>query len=212
LKKPRLNLPRSLVVPVFPLQGAILFPGARLPLYIFEPRYKQMIDDTLQKEHLLSVTLVPATKGEQGHAEICGLGQITDVERLPNNEKNIVVTGMVRVKIVREVSHDPYISAEVRPLKQRSPTRDVHERLFARLREAVKTWLFRMRSGNIRQLAELGRCGSVAEMCDFFGAYLLDDHTTRQKLLAELNVSRRAALIIELVKTELYRYSAPFEN
>jgi hypothetical protein len=80
------------------------------------------------------------------------------------------------------------------------------------LREAVKTWLFRMRSGNIRQLAELGQCGSVAEMCDFFGAYLLDDHTTRQTLLAELNVSRRAEFIIELVKTELYRYSAPFEN
>jgi hypothetical protein len=80
------------------------------------------------------------------------------------------------------------------------------------MRDAVKEWLFRMRTGNIRQLAELGSCRTTSELCDFFGAYLLDDAVLRQKLLTELNVSRRAALIMDLVKTELYRYSAPFEN
>ena len=52
----------------------------------------------------------------------------------------------------------------------------------------------------------------MAEMCDFFGAYLVDDFDVRQALLSELNVARRAESIIEIVKTQLYRYSAPFEN
>ena len=49
-------------------------------------------------------------------------------------------------------------------------------------------------------------------MCDFFGAYLIDDFPARQKLLDELNVTRRAEIILEMVDSELYRYSAPFEN
>ena len=212
MNKPRLTLPRKLVVPVFPLPNAILFPGARLPLYIFEPRYKRMIDDALESDRYISVTLLSGPEGEAKPAKICGLGQITEVERLPKNEKNIVLTGLVRVKLLREVATEPYIRAEVSPLAQRQPRADKQEQLFSEMRDAVKTWLFRMRAGNVRQLAELGGCKSVAELCDFFGAYLLDDHATRQSILAELSVGKRAAMIIDLVKTQLYRYSAPFEN
>jgi Lon protease-like protein len=200
------------VVPVFPLPNAILFPGARLPLYIFEPRYKQMVEDSLRSDRYISVTLLEKQGEAAVTSDVCGLGQITEVERLPKDEKNIVLTGLVRVKVLRQVDSEPYLRAEVALLSERQPSPEKHEALFARMRDAVKEWLFRMRTGNIRQLAELGRCRSTAELCDFFGAYLLDDPLMRQRLLAELNVSKRAALIMNLVSTELYRYSAPFEN
>jgi Lon protease-like protein len=207
-----LKLPSRLIVPVFPLPNAILFPGARLPLYIFEPRYKTMIDDSLAGDHYLSVALERDLDGKRGPAEISGLGQITHVEQLPKNEKNIVVTGLSRVRLLRALSEEPYITAEVTPLV--SPAHDgaTEEQLFAPLRDAVKSWLFRMRAGNIRQLAELGGVRSVDQLCDFFGAHLVDDVKIRQQLLEELDVASRARMIIHLVETELYRYSAPFEN
>ena len=65
MKKPRLHLPRRLVVPLFPLPNAILFPGARLPLYIFEARYKQMVEDVLGGEHYLSVVLSAEKQGQK---------------------------------------------------------------------------------------------------------------------------------------------------
>jgi Lon protease-like protein len=213
MSRPKLNLPKKLVVPVFPLPNAILFPRARLPLYIFEPRYRQMVDEALQSDRYISVTLLQEQdKDMVTTADICGLGQITDVERLPKDEKNIVLTGLVRVRLLKQVTTEPYIKAEVARLSEKQPTPAKHEILFGRMRDAVKEWLFRMRTGNIRQLAELGGCRTTSELCDFFGAYLLDDQVTRQKLLSELNVAKRAALIMDLVKTELYRYSAPFEN
>ena len=212
MPRPKLSLPRKLVVPVFPLPNVILFPRARLPLYIFEPRYKQMVEDALGADRYISVTLLEKQGDDPQPAEVCGLGQITEVERLPKNEKNIVLTGLVRVKVLKQVNTEPYIRAEVARLSERQPTQAQHEELFVRMRDAVKEWLFRMRTGNIRQLAELGSCRTTSELCDFFGAYLLDDAVTRQRLLTELNVARRAAFIINLVKTELYRYSAPFEN
>jgi len=209
---PSLKLPERLLVPLFPLPNAILFPGTRLPLYIFEPRYKTMIDDSLASGHYLSVALRGDPVGDDPPAEISGLGQITQVEQLPKNEKNIVVTGLIRVRILREVSSDPYITAEVEPLLGTVPDSDTEQRLFAQLRDSVKAWLFRMKAGNIRHLAELGGVRSLGQMCDFFGAYLLDDMRMRQRLLEELDVAARAEQIIHLVKTELYRYSAPFEN
>ena len=208
----QLNLPERLVVPVFPLPNAILFPGARLPLFIFEPRYKQMIDDTLNDAQYLSVALLVKEDDQSHPAEISGLGQITEVEQLPKNEKNIVVSGLTRVRIGRLISEDPYMIAEVEPLIEQLPGQETHELLFAKLREAVKSWLFRMRTGSIRLLADLGSVRTVGEMCDFFGAYLIDDFQARQKLLNELDVTRRAEIILEMVDTELYRYSAPFEN
>ena len=207
-----LNLPERLIVPVFPLPNAILFPGARLPLYIFEPRYKRMIDDTLSQHRYLTVALMTEKDNEKTRAAISGLGQITEIERLPKNEKNILVIGLRRVKVIREVSSEPYISAEVMPLVETVPESSTHERLFASLREAVKAWLFRMRTGNVRYLKELGDVKTLGELCDFFGAYLLDDFATRQSLLEELDIARRAEFIIELVDTQLYYYSAPFEN
>jgi len=211
--EPTLRLPERLVVPLFPLPNAILFPGARLPLYIFEPRYKRMIDDIMEAERYLSVALV---SGKDNHDRtpraICGLGHVAEMERLPKNEKNIVVVGLERVQIIREVDSDPYIQAEVKPLVQKTPDAETHEQLFSRLRDVVKSWLFRMRAGNMRRLAEFGGVRSVAEMCDFFGAYLLDDTRERQALLEELDVEARALRIIRLVETQLYRYSAPFEN
>jgi ATP-dependent Lon protease len=93
-----LSLPDRLIVPVFPLPNAILFPGARLPLYIFEPRYKRMIDDALSQHRYLTVALMSKRDDEKTRAEISGLGQITEVERLPKNEKNILVIGLTRVR------------------------------------------------------------------------------------------------------------------
>ena len=198
-------------LPIFPLPNVVFFPRTILPLHIFEPRYKQMVDDAMARDRYLSVAL--RTEGEATEPPaICGLGQITDVERLPKNEKNIVVVGLGRVQVLREVESEPYIRAEVEPLEETTPDADTHERIFTELRDAVRSWLFRMRTGNVRRLADFGRVRSVAEMCDFFGAYLLDDFGERQRLLEQLDVARRAERIIELVDRELYRYSAPFEN
>ena len=50
------TLPEQL--PVMPLPGAVLFPHALLPLYIFEPRYRKMLEHALQQHRIFCVTLV----------------------------------------------------------------------------------------------------------------------------------------------------------
>ena len=52
-------------IPIFPLTGAVLFPGTQLPLNIFEPRYVQMIDDALASPGRLLGMIQPASQNQE---------------------------------------------------------------------------------------------------------------------------------------------------
>src|SRR3954462_2326372 len=95
--------PALSALPLFPLP-TVLFPGAMLPLHIFEPRYRAMIRDALDTHRALAVVLItdPNTLDEHGHpviAEIAGAGVIVDHAELPSGRFNILVRGRARVRL-----------------------------------------------------------------------------------------------------------------
>ena len=104
-----MTLPR--VFPIFPLAEVILVPGALLPLHIFEPRYRAMVADTLEGERLMAMAL-PLTVAESedtGAAPVhpvCGLGRIVRHEPYPDGRCNILLEGVARMHIEREVTSD----------------------------------------------------------------------------------------------------------
>lgn len=113
------------LVPIFPLPNVVFFPGTKLPLHIFEPRYRQMLMDVHRGEGLLSVVLLDRSrKLEPGEAKnppvygVAGLGRLTRVERLQNGFFNIDLFGLSRIRILEEIESDkPYRIARVKPLR-----------------------------------------------------------------------------------------------
>jgi Lon protease-like protein len=89
-------------IPIFPLAGALLFPGAQLPLHIFEPRYRTMVRDALGSDRLIGM-IQPKDQGEPPVLfEIGCLGRISAVEELDDGRYNIVLEGLGRFRIARE--------------------------------------------------------------------------------------------------------------
>lgn len=113
------------IVPVFPLPNVVFFPGTKLPLHIFEPRYQQMLHDARESEQLISIALLDRRKtlsGKVGNGppihSVAGLGRLTRVEKLPNGLFNIDLFGLTRVKILEELESDkPYRIARVKTLR-----------------------------------------------------------------------------------------------
>lgn len=97
------------VVPVFPLPNVFLFPGCVMPLHIFEPRYRQMIEDLLDRPgRLVMGTLADDNViGDEKPAlvEVGGLGEIGRHERLADGRFLIWLIGLARVRI-HEVASD----------------------------------------------------------------------------------------------------------
>ena len=101
------------VAAVFPL-GTVLFPGMPLPLHIFEPRYRQMMEDVLAG---LPLTIFSIQEGQEALGELAKpasagtLIRLDSVERMADGRMNLLVTGTHRVKWKEQISDEPYIKA-----------------------------------------------------------------------------------------------------
>ena len=86
------------VIPVFPLDGALLLPGGRLPLNIFEPRYLNMVDDVMAADRIIG--MVQARSGGDRErpalAPVGCAGRITSFAEAPDGRYLITLTGLCR--------------------------------------------------------------------------------------------------------------------
>ena len=85
------------VVPIFPLNGTVLFPGCELPLNIFEPRYLNMVDDALKSERLIGMIQTDGSS-KTGLAKVGGLGRIIQFSEQDDGRYLIVLKGLKRFR------------------------------------------------------------------------------------------------------------------
>tara|TARA_B100000768_G_scaffold180516_1_gene200719 strand:- start:141 stop:779 length:639 start_codon:yes stop_codon:yes gene_type:complete len=95
------------IIPVFPLSNFIIFPNTTVPLNIFEPRYVEMIKDSIKKDKLIgliqpknSINSIPDL-----HKVGC-LGKINNLENTSDGRCLIEISGLSRFKIVKEIKND----------------------------------------------------------------------------------------------------------
>jgi len=113
------DLPES--VPVFPLTGALLLPGGRMPLNVFEPRYLAMIDDTLVGKRLIGM-VQPRLDGARrigGEPELCAVGcvgRLSSFTETGDGRYLIVLQGVCRFRVDEEIAgRNGYRQCRIRP-------------------------------------------------------------------------------------------------
>ena len=116
------------LLPIFPLPNVVFFPQTRLPLHVFEPRYRQMVREALETDERIGVVLLRpgwenAYFGAPPVYSYCTLGTIEHAIPLDDGRYNILLRGDIRVEILDEVSRLPFRTAKViaRPEKLGSP-------------------------------------------------------------------------------------------
>lgn len=116
----------SALLPIFPLPGVVLFPGAELPLHIFENRYRTMVRMALPaREPIGMVLLHPGYETEyEGappiHPVGCA-GEIVRCDPLPDGRYNLVLRGLWRFRVLGENRALPFRRAEYRRLGEPAP-------------------------------------------------------------------------------------------
>jgi uncharacterized protein len=111
------------VIAVFPLPNVIFFPKTFLPLHIFEPRYCQMVQDTIATKQLIGMFLLEEGWQENYygnppiHAVGCA-GEMIHTESLPDGKYDIVLRGLYRVRPIEMVQEFPYRKARVEALPE----------------------------------------------------------------------------------------------
>jgi len=108
-------------IPIFPLEGALLLPGGRMPLNIFEPRYLQMVDEAVAGSRLIGV-IQPRLDGglrDDGEPELCNVGcagRIIAFSETGDGRYLISLQGVFRFRIAHELTvKTPFRQAKPSP-------------------------------------------------------------------------------------------------
>jgi uncharacterized protein len=188
-------------IPLFPL-NTVLFPGATLPLHIFEDRYKQMISACIDERRPFGVLLI--RKGfEVGDLaepfEVGTTAHIARVDELEEGTMNLLCLGGKRFRTVNVLSNDPYLNGEVEFLEtiatddpKAKELSDDASSLFA---EYVRLYLA-MSNQWARSIEMPGEPDLLA---DFIGSRLGVNPQMKQRLLEELSARTRLALEVQIL-------------
>lgn len=128
--------------PLFPLPKVLLFPNVVMPLHIFEPRYRQMVEDLLDQAGWLVISPIragfeEAFAGTPPVYSVAGLGEIVKHARLSDGGYMITVAGLGRVRIQEVESDRLYRQVRFEPLQEIYPPETEDEKLREQLREAI---------------------------------------------------------------------------
>ena len=99
------NLPKK--ISVFPLSNFIIFPNTSVPLNIFEPRYIEMVDDSLKTNRIIG--MIQPKKQKKNIPELYSVGcagKITNFNEIDDGRYLIVINGICRFKILKEINNN----------------------------------------------------------------------------------------------------------
>src|SRR3954462_8200594 len=125
-------------VPVMTLPNATLFPQALLPLYIFEPRYRQMLADALHSHRMFAVAMQKPGNTRETPSPVAGLGLIRVSVTQKDDTSHLILQGIARVELDQTVRYKPYRVQRIRPLEVPPFNDVVVEALVAKVRELLE--------------------------------------------------------------------------
>lgn len=191
------------ILPIFPLPNVVLMPNSSLPLFIFEERYKQMVQDCIAGDRYLSVALLrkgwEQESGSPRPYPVAGFGRIVHASRLPNDCMDIVVQGMGRIRMLDFHDDRPYLSATVEILR---PTYAPGQSLTAQTETMKQRFLDlldlkRVTAPELRTSLRL--LASPLDLVFFILARLPVDPYTKQEILQTPAVTEQITRIVNIL-------------
>jgi uncharacterized protein len=184
-------------ISIFPLTGAILFPGMQMPLHIFEPRYRALISDAMARDRMIGM-IQPKAQGKSPTLfDIGCLARIGEVEALDDGCFNIVIEGLRRFEMKRELNvttpfrqieaemwEEEDISEALAPAERASL--EIESRRFADAQGYSVDW------NGVAQLDDYSLVNAIAQIAPF-------DSAAKQALLESRSLGERSELIIQLM-------------
>jgi Lon protease-like protein len=217
-----MQFPRE--VPVMILPNATLFPQALLPLYIFEPRYRRMLADSLNTHRMFAVAMQRPTANRETPAAIAGLGVVRVSVEHKDTTSHLILQGIARVQLREAVRYKPYRKHRIDLLN--TPPCDtvavdaLVEKLRNLLEERIRMGLpfpfpvapapdahATKASGVSAEevLKYLGALEDPEQLADLVSCAVLPDARERQTILETVEVDTRLRRLIQFLLADLRR-------
>jgi len=182
---------------IFPLTGAILYPGLQLPLHIFEPRYRALVGDALARDRRIAMIQPVEPSDGSPLFQVGCVGKIGEVEASEDGRYNIILTGEARFRVLRELEvATPFRQIEAELIAE--PEMEVlslgeraafeqEARRFADMQGYAIDW------DSVAQLDDVALINGVSQIAPF-------DAAAKQALLEAPDLRVRCDLLVQLME------------
>nr|WP_298931377.1 LON peptidase substrate-binding domain-containing protein [uncultured Erythrobacter sp.] len=182
---------------IFPLPGAVLFPGLQLPLHIFEPRYRSLVGDSLVRDRKIAMIQPQQPIDGAPLFTIGTVGRIGEIEAMEDGRYNLILEGQSRFKLLREID----VATAFRQVEGELIEDDEDETLSYAQRGGFESEArkFADRQGysvdwdSVERLDDHSLINGVSQIAPF-------DPASKQALLEAENLSARCELLVQLMQ------------
>ena len=180
---------------IFPLSGAILFPGLQLPLHIFEPRYRALVSDALARDRRIG--MIQPMVAEEGSPlfEIGCVGRIGEVEALDDGRFNIVLEGEARFRMLGELEVlTPFRQVQAELIDEADEVLSATERagFEQEARDFADRQGYSVDWDSVARLDDVSLINGVSQIAPF-------DAAAKQALLEAPDIRTRCELLVQLM-------------
>jgi Lon protease-like protein len=202
-------------VPVMNLSNSTLFPKAILPLYIFENRYKLMLEEVLNNHRFFAVTdleseadtetseIAPKTNQDVAKKLIAGIGVVRACRKNPDGTSHLIIQGMARVQLLSVSWDRPYPLANIEyvPSENNQSTND-YNAIKPTLIDSIENLL--QLDPNLPEdiLPFLANLDDSENVLDVAIASLCPTGQLKQNLLETISINKRYEIFLKFLKSE----------
>ncbi len=204
---------KEIVVPLFPLPNVVLFPGALLPLHIFEERYREMTKDALAGSRMIGMILLQKGweveyEGAPSVFPVGCAGEIVQEESLAEGRFNIVLHGISRFQLTRELPRGTLYRQGSIVLLDNVAREEEKEPLEGLRRKVLALCTEILMEMKMTEILPYASSLSAAQLFDTAAFYLNMPVDKKQELLSELDLLKRGKALLDILRERvtLMRY------
>lgn len=182
---------------IFPLTGAVLFPGLQLPLHLFEPRYRALVSDSLIRDRQIAM-IQPQRPVEGAPLYTVGcVGRIGDVQAMDDGRYNVILEGVARFRMLRELDvTTPFRQIEAEIYEENEDETLTHAQRGGFEREArrfAENQGYSVDWDSVERLDDRSLINGVSQIAPF-------DPASKQALLEADTLTDRCELLVQLMQ------------
>ncbi|MCM2348400.1 MAG: LON peptidase substrate-binding domain-containing protein [Bacteriovoracaceae bacterium] len=182
---------------LFPLTNAILFKKVTLPFHVFEPRYRQMVRDSLAMQ--IPIAIVSYHPSSLYRSEICVAGLPHILSAYPDGRMDIYITGTIKCRLTDLESDDPYKVYYYRLLEEDLSVDDSFIMELDSLRILLERWALHFLPDPIQRETFSSTLDDPELLVNYCTVFLVDDWDIKKEVMEADSLREKIKLLLQVI-------------
>ncbi|WP_408096854.1 LON peptidase substrate-binding domain-containing protein [Peredibacter sp. HCB2-198] len=182
---------------LFPLTNSVLFKKVTLPYHIFEPRYRQMIKDSLAMQ--IPIAIVPFHSSNQYRGEICVAGLPHILSTYPDGRMDIYITGSVKCRLTDFEAEDPYKIYYYKIMEEDMSIDDTFDIELESLRTLLERWAIHFLPDPVQRESFSNTLDDAELLVNYCAVFLVDDWNVKKAVMEAEDLKAKIKILLQVI-------------